>query len=135
MISVPHSETTALVIGAGPVGLTMACELLRSGVPCRIIDQNEGPTPLTQSRALAIQARTMEALENVGATRADPGEGRIVHGISAYHRGRRIAHLTLDLDAMDTFYPFLFTLPQGQTEPLSRTSSRHVVAQSNGQRV
>ena len=66
----PSSETAALVAGAGPVGLTMACELLRHGVPCRVIEQNEGPTPLTQSRALGIQARTLEALENVGATPA-----------------------------------------------------------------
>ena len=64
----PSSETTALVIGAGPVGLTMACELLRYGIPCRVIEQNEGPSPIAQSRALAIQARTMETLENVGAT-------------------------------------------------------------------
>ena len=64
----PSIETAALVIGAGPVGLTMACELLRHGVPCRLIEQNEGPSPLMQTRALAIQARTMEVLENVGAT-------------------------------------------------------------------
>jgi 2-polyprenyl-6-methoxyphenol hydroxylase-like FAD-dependent oxidoreductase len=116
MSSMPQSETTALIIGAGPVGLTMACELLRQGVPCRIVEQNEGPTPLTQSRALAIQARTMEALENVGATEHIVAHGRKVHGINGYHGGRRIVHLTLDLDALDTSYPFLFTLPQGQTE-------------------
>jgi 2-polyprenyl-6-methoxyphenol hydroxylase-like FAD-dependent oxidoreductase len=110
------SETAALVIGAGPVGLTLACELLRHGVPCRVIEQNEGPTPLSQSRALAIQARTLEALENVGATEHILAQGRKVHGISGYHAGRRIVHLTFDLDALDTFYPFIFTLPKGQTE-------------------
>jgi 2-polyprenyl-6-methoxyphenol hydroxylase-like FAD-dependent oxidoreductase len=112
----PTSESTALIVGAGPVGLTMACELLRHGVPCQVIEQNEGPTPLTQSRALAIQARTLEALENVGATERIVSQGRKVHGISAYHAGRRIIHLTLDLDALDTHYPYITTLPQGQTE-------------------
>ncbi len=112
----PSSETTALIVGAGPVGLTMACELLRHGIPCRVIEQNEGSTPLTQSRALAIQARTLEVLENVGATERILAQGRKVHGISGYHGGRRIAHLTLDLDALDTPYPYIITLPQGQTE-------------------
>ena len=112
----PSSETAALVIGAGPVGLTMACELLRHGVSCRIIEQNEGPTPLTQSRALAVQARTLEALENVGATEPILAQGRKVHGLSGYHDGRRIVHLTFDLEALDTPYPFIITLPQGQTE-------------------
>jgi 2-polyprenyl-6-methoxyphenol hydroxylase-like FAD-dependent oxidoreductase len=113
---ITQTETTALVVGAGPVGLTMACELLRNGIPCRVIEQNEGPIPLTQSRALAIQARTMEALENVGAIEQILAQGRKVHGISGYDGGRRIVHLTLDLDALDTSYPFLLTLPQGQTE-------------------
>ncbi|GCD75705.1 hypothetical protein NBRC3299_1997 [Acetobacter pasteurianus NBRC 3299] len=44
-----------LVIGAGPVGLTMAIELARYGVPVRIIDKL--PTRTTQSRALAIWPR------------------------------------------------------------------------------
>ncbi|HKM53294.1 MAG TPA: FAD-dependent monooxygenase, partial [Isosphaeraceae bacterium] len=116
MSASPSSETAALVIGAGPVGLTMACELLRHGVPCRLIEQNEGPSPLTQSRALAIQARTMEVLENVGATEPILAQGRKVHGISGFHEGRRIIHLTLEFEALDTHFPFIVTLPQGQTE-------------------
>ncbi|MBV8231193.1 MAG: FAD-dependent monooxygenase, partial [Planctomycetaceae bacterium] len=48
-------EAPVLVVGAGPVGLTMACELRRHGVACRIIDRNDGPTPLNESRALGIQ--------------------------------------------------------------------------------
>jgi 2-polyprenyl-6-methoxyphenol hydroxylase-like FAD-dependent oxidoreductase len=58
----------------------------------------------------------MEALENTGATEQILARGRKVYGISGYHENRRIIHLTLDLDALDTAYPFLFTLPQGQTE-------------------
>jgi 2-polyprenyl-6-methoxyphenol hydroxylase-like FAD-dependent oxidoreductase len=110
------SDTVALVVGAGPVGLAMACELLRHGVPCRVVEQNAEPTPLTQSRALAIQARTLESLENLGATERLLAQGRKVYGLSAFHAGRRIIHLTLDLDALDTPYPFILTLRQGQTE-------------------
>jgi 2-polyprenyl-6-methoxyphenol hydroxylase-like FAD-dependent oxidoreductase len=112
----PSAETVVLVAGAGPVGLTMACELLRHGVPCRIIEQNDGPTPLAQSRALGIQARTLESLENVGATERILGLGRKIHGMSAFHAGQRFVHLKFDLDALDTPYPFVTILPQAQTE-------------------
>jgi 2-polyprenyl-6-methoxyphenol hydroxylase-like FAD-dependent oxidoreductase len=50
-----------LVVGAGPVGLTMACELARNGVNCRIIDK--AAVPATTSRALAIFPRTLEMFQ------------------------------------------------------------------------
>ena len=53
-----------LVVGAGPVGLTMACELARSGVRCRIIDKVAAPA--STSRALAIFPRTLEMFEMMG---------------------------------------------------------------------
>lgn len=33
-----------LIVGAGPTGLTLACALSRHGVPCRLIDEAEGPS-------------------------------------------------------------------------------------------
>jgi 2-polyprenyl-6-methoxyphenol hydroxylase-like FAD-dependent oxidoreductase len=48
----------ALIVGAGPTGLTMAIELLRLGVPVRLIDKSLHPTQFSQ--ALVIQARTLE---------------------------------------------------------------------------
>jgi 2-polyprenyl-6-methoxyphenol hydroxylase-like FAD-dependent oxidoreductase len=44
-----------LIVGAGPTGLMLACQLARFGISYRIVEKNSGPT--TQSRALAIQAR------------------------------------------------------------------------------
>ena len=58
------TDTQVLVVGAGPVGLFMAAELNRHGVSCRIVDKNDGPT--RDTRAAAIQARTLEILESVG---------------------------------------------------------------------
>jgi len=57
-------ETYVLVVGAGPTGLTLACELLRRGVRCRIIDKASGPA--TTSRALGLQPRTLELFDTMG---------------------------------------------------------------------
>ena len=52
-------QTKVLIIGAGPTGLMMASQLARFGVDAIIIDQKSGVT--TKSKALAVQARVMEA--------------------------------------------------------------------------
>lgn len=53
-----------LVVGAGPVGLTMAAELVRHGVRCRIIDRLPLPSPYC--RAIGVTARTLELWEDMG---------------------------------------------------------------------
>jgi len=103
-----------LIVGAGPVGLSMACELARHGVTSRIIDASEGPTD--QSRALGIQARTLEVFRQIGIVDQVLAKGRKVHGVSAFSDARRIAHITLDLEGLETPYPYLLILPQGDTE-------------------
>ena len=111
-------EVDVLVIGAGPVGLTMACELRWQGVSCRILDQRAEPTPLVESRALGVQARTLEVFRSLGVADRALAEGHKVHGLNAYADGLRILHLGLDLDDLDTPYPFILVLPQGYTERL-----------------
>jgi len=57
-------ETDVLIVGAGPTGLTLACELLRRGVGCRIVDK--AASPATTSRALGLQPRTLELFDAMG---------------------------------------------------------------------
>ena len=45
-----------LVVGAGPVGLTMAAELARHGQRCRLIDRMTRPSPYC--RAIGVTPRT-----------------------------------------------------------------------------
>ena len=51
-------QTKVLVIGAGPTGLMMACQLARHKVPFVIVDQKKSIT--SETKALGVQARTME---------------------------------------------------------------------------
>jgi 2-polyprenyl-6-methoxyphenol hydroxylase-like FAD-dependent oxidoreductase len=60
----PTSTSQVLVVGAGPVGLTMAAELARHGVPCRIVDQLA--TPLPYCRAIGVTPRTLEVWDDMG---------------------------------------------------------------------
>ncbi|MGE3873043.1 MAG: FAD-dependent monooxygenase [Parvibaculaceae bacterium] len=60
----PTGDTEVLIVGAGPTGLTLALWLTRLGVGIRIIDKSEGPGET--SRALAVQARTLEFHRQIG---------------------------------------------------------------------
>ena len=61
------TETTklmVLIVGAGPTGLTLACELARSGVSFRLVEAAPGPQP--GSRGKGVQPRTLEVFEDLG---------------------------------------------------------------------
>jgi len=99
-------EAQILVVGAGPVGLTMAAELARRGIPCRIIDTKEGITD--KSKALVVHSRMMELLENMGIIQSALDKGLRSNGASIFAEGHRIIHITLD--DLDTPIPFSLTL-------------------------
>ncbi|MEV4116056.1 FAD-dependent monooxygenase [Nonomuraea sp. NPDC049695] len=61
-------DTQVLVVGAGPTGLTAAIELLRQGVDCMLIDERSEPA--RYSRALVLQARSLELLQMHGLSDA-----------------------------------------------------------------
>ncbi|MEX0938814.1 MAG: FAD-dependent monooxygenase [Pirellulales bacterium] len=116
MSKLPRGNPPVLVIGAGPVGLTLACELLRRDIECRVIDAAEGPTPPEQSRALAVHARTLEVFDDIAIAQRLVQNGRQLRAINAYEAGRRIARFELDFHGVGTSYPYLLVLSQGKTE-------------------
>ena len=77
-----------LVVGAGPVGLTMACELARRGVKCRIIDKMGAPAPT--SRALGIFPRTLEVFQMMGMVAPVLKAGYQLNGVAIYNRSGQI---------------------------------------------
>ena len=62
-------ETDVLIVGAGPTGLVLALWLTRLGVRVRIVDKTAEPG--TTSRALAVQARTLELYRQIGLAGAN----------------------------------------------------------------
>ena len=103
---------SVVVVGAGPVGLAMASELTRHGVRCRIIDQS--PAPATGTRASALQARTLEILDDMGVIQPILEAGHRIHGAGIFAEGRRILHFSFD--ELASPYPFALDIPQQETE-------------------
>src|SRR2546428_14183574 len=100
------------VVGAGPTGLTMACELRRYGLSCRIVDQADAPSGIP--KAVAVQPRTLEVFDIMGLDEEFVANGRQVHGVNVYAGGQRLVHPTMD--GMPTRYSYMLTLPQSETE-------------------
>ena len=70
-----------LVVGAGPVGLTMAAELARHGVRCRIVDRLEKSSPYC--RAIGVTPRTLEVWDDMGIAREMIDAGLWIEASSA----------------------------------------------------
>lgn len=103
-----------LIVGAGPTGLAAAMSLARARVPVRIIDRLVVPAPF--SRAIGIQARTLELLEQHRAVEPFLALGHRAHAAELHADGRVIARL--DFDPLRTRYPYLMFLDQSVTERL-----------------
>jgi 2-polyprenyl-6-methoxyphenol hydroxylase-like FAD-dependent oxidoreductase len=103
-----------LVVGAGPTGLALALQLHAWKVPFRIVDR--APGPARESRAPAIQPRTLEALAGYGVTEELIARGNPARHLRLHLSGRAVAVPLFDTGLADTAHPFLLFLPQAETE-------------------
>lgn len=111
------NTTSVLIVGAGPTGLMMACQLTRFSIPFRIIEKNSGAT--TQSRALAIQARTLEIFAQIGIAQKAVEQGKRANGVNYVAKGKAVQRISLDgFGKVLTLFPFLLILDQSRTEQL-----------------
>jgi 2-polyprenyl-6-methoxyphenol hydroxylase-like FAD-dependent oxidoreductase len=111
------AQTDVLIIGAGPTGLVLALWLTRLGVKVRIIDKTAEPG--TTSRALAVQARTLELYRQLDLTEAVVASGHRVPAVNLWVKGEAAARLPFEsVGSGLTRYPFLHIFPQDQHERL-----------------
>ena len=103
-----------LVVGAGPVGLTMAAELARYGVPVRLIERSAEPTKT--SKALVVWSRTLELMDRMGCTAGFLDVGVKARGAVFRSGGRELAHA--DFHDIPSPYNFGCMVPQSETERL-----------------
>ena len=102
-----------LVVGAGPVGLTMAAELARHGIRCRIIDALAKPLPYC--RAIGVTPRTLEIWEDMGIARQMIDRGIWLRGMRIVMKG--LPHHDMLAEPLDLPYGEL-GLPQYDTEEI-----------------
>src|SRR5258708_2889042 len=111
------AQTDVLIIGAGPTGLVLALWLARLGVRARIIDKTAEPG--TTSRALAVQARTLELYRQLDLPEAAVARGHRVPAVNLWVKGEAAARLPFEsVGSGLTPYPFLHIFPQDQHERL-----------------
>jgi 2-polyprenyl-6-methoxyphenol hydroxylase-like FAD-dependent oxidoreductase len=108
------SRPAVLIVGAGPVGLTLAVQLARFGVPFRIVERSAGPS--TATKAMAVHSRTLEIFRELGVASQAVDAGKKIRRFRAQSNGRTI--LLYDFELLDAAYPFLLGLPQPRTERL-----------------
>ena len=109
-----------LIVGAGPTGLTAAMELSRMGIDVRLIDKSEGPA--TTSRAIGVQARTLELFEQRGLAEEMVRLGNKGEAGSVYGGGKRV--FRLDFGRVDSRYDYLLFVSQAETERILRKKIR-----------
>src|SRR6476620_3454097 len=110
-------DTDVLIVGAGPTGLMLANQLARRGIQAVIIDRHAGPA--LQTRALGVQARTLEIYSHLGLVDRALELGKRGTGANLWTQGRPAARVPLgDIGRELSAYPFILILGQDDNERL-----------------
>jgi 2-polyprenyl-6-methoxyphenol hydroxylase-like FAD-dependent oxidoreductase len=108
-------DTDVLIVGAGPTGLMLANQLARRGVRAQIIDRHAGPA--RETRALGVQARTLEIYAHLRIVDRALELGKDGSGANIWAQGRWMARVPLDEAGRDlTPYPYILILGQDDNE-------------------
>jgi len=110
-------DCEVLIVGAGPTGLVLALWLARLGVRVRIIDKTAEAG--TTSRALAVQARTLEFYRQMGLAEDVVEQAHRVQAVNLWVAGKRRAHAVFgDIGAGLSPFPYVLIFPQDEHEHL-----------------
>ncbi len=106
------NSTDVLIIGAGPTGLTLAASLVSRGIDTTVVDSQAAGA--NTSRAAAVNARTLEVLEDLDVARRLVKEGIHAPLFTIRDGGRTL--MPLDFSGLATAYPYTLLIPQNVTE-------------------
>src|SRR5436190_2551520 len=110
-------NTDVLIVGAGPTGLALACQLVRYGIDFVIIDKKEATTPY--SKAIGVQARTLEIYEQIGLADKLIKQGLIAEKARLFAGGKVRGEMPFtNIGKGLSPYPFLLIVEQGKHETL-----------------
>ncbi|CAN5838190.1 FAD-dependent oxidoreductase [soil metagenome] len=108
------------MVGAGPIGLSVACHLRRLGVSVRVADKRFGPSE--HSKAIGLQYRVSEVLARLGVVDRFLAEGTNPTAVNIYAEGTRLVQLNFvapaGISGTGAFEPRAIILPQSRTEAL-----------------
>jgi 2-polyprenyl-6-methoxyphenol hydroxylase-like FAD-dependent oxidoreductase len=104
--------TQVLIVGAGPVGLSLGVDLARRGVAIRIIDTLAEPTG--ESRAIVVHSRTLDHFAALGVLDEIMAKAIISSGMEIHSGGRTIA--AVEFDHIHAVRPYSVSLVQSETE-------------------
>jgi 2-polyprenyl-6-methoxyphenol hydroxylase-like FAD-dependent oxidoreductase len=118
----PDVSCPALVVGAGPVGLTLVAHLHHHGISCRLLDRS--PTASDKSKALVVWGRTQEMLDDLGIVDDFLRAGRFLNEARLYGGAHLLARIPFTPEG--TEYPRPLMLAQSETERLLAEYLRRV---------
>lgn len=111
------NKTQVVIVGAGPTGLSMAAQLMRYQIDFILIEKNEKTTFL--SKAIAVQARTLEIFQEMGIAERAIAAGEIITGMNLFYKGKRKATINLSgLGEGLSQFAMALSLEQSKTEQL-----------------
>src|ERR1044072_7946984 len=111
------TNTDVIIIGAGPTGLSLACQFIRYGIDFVVVEKNEGITPF--SKAIGVQARTLEIYDELGLAQPAIERGTIASRVRLIEGGelRGEMHLSKFGEGLSQF-PYMLMLEQSKNEEL-----------------
>src|SRR5215216_525601 len=110
-------RTDVVIVGAGPTGLSLACQFIRHGVDFVVVEKNGGVTPY--SKAIGVHARTLEIYEQLGLAREAVERGTVAGRVRLLSGGE--VRGEFDLSAVGeglSPYPYVLMLEQSKNERL-----------------
>ncbi len=110
-------KTQVIIIGAGPTGLSMAAQLLRLNIDFVILEKNAEATTL--SKAIVVQARTLEIFQELGIAENAIEGGRVTTALNLFNKGKKVTAININgLGEGLSPFPFALSFEQSKTEKL-----------------